>query len=131
MTYVFVYGTLKKGYGNHSLLQTSKFIGEGVTTWCWYEMYDGSFPYVVFHGNGLNNAIKGEVYEVNDNTLRTLDHLEGVDYNHYIRHYTKVDVGSKSYDCVMYVASPSTISSLVSYRKNIGIGKIGEILSWR
>ena len=71
--YVFVYGTLRKGFGNHYLLRDSKFIGYGITKEK-YSLYVDGIPYVV---KIPNTQIKGEVYEVDKHTLDELDELEG------------------------------------------------------
>lgn len=78
---VAVYGTLRAGYGNHSLLGDSKFIGAGVTAeqFC---MLAAGFPVCLddpgdFSGLSKTN-ITVEVYEVtSDAVLRRLDALEG------------------------------------------------------
>lgn len=74
---VFVYGTLMKGNTTRGLDQFpgSKFLGEAVTSSSTYSMYDlGAFPAVCLSGN---NAIKGEVWEVDENTFYVLDRIEG------------------------------------------------------
>lgn len=75
--YVFVYGTLKKGYHNHDLLKDSVFIQDLVTPPI-FEMKSvsasGGFPCLV-EGD---KAIHGEVYFCNKETLTNLDRLEGV-----------------------------------------------------
>ena len=70
--YVFVYGTLRKGYWNHRLLENSKFLGEARTKEK-YSLYADGIPYVV---KIPRTHIKGEVYEVDEETLRRLDQLE-------------------------------------------------------
>lgn len=75
MINVFVYGSLKKGYGNSRLLANSVFVGEDETVSedfdlrCW-----GGFPAVY---KGGHTSIKGELYLVDDSTLKSLDYLEG------------------------------------------------------
>lgn len=69
---VFVYGTLTKGMGNHQLLKSAYFLGEGVIKGVLYDLPYG-FPGVI-EGNGV---VRGEVYIVNDYTLSQLDKLEG------------------------------------------------------
>jgi gamma-glutamylaminecyclotransferase len=71
---VFVYGTLKRGYGNHRLLATSHFVGDAVTVEK-YRMIDAGFP-VVLDGSREHN-VAGEIYQCDDATLRRLDALEG------------------------------------------------------
>ena len=86
---VFVYGTLKRGYGNHRLLEDAVFAGEAVTA-PKYRMFDaGAFPYmVVDEDSGI--PIHGEVYVITPEILERLDSLEGVAYGHYRR--IKVDI---------------------------------------
>lgn len=75
---VFVYGTLKQGYGNHRLLER-----EGVVFWDEAKTYDkfdminSGFPVLIPSEHGL--PVKGEVYDIGDNEdiLRSLDALEG------------------------------------------------------
>lgn len=78
-TKVFVYGTLKKGNrirGLDKLDKTAKLIGEAVTVDPEFKLFDlGAFPAVQFGGS---KQIKGEVWEVSENTLETeLDAIEG------------------------------------------------------
>jgi len=69
---VFVYGTLKSGYGNHALLQRSvkgySAVAPGIN------LYKGDyFPFAM---RGQGQAI-GEVYEIDNALLKKLDDLEG------------------------------------------------------
>lgn len=71
---VFVYGSLKKGFGNHQLLERgdAKFVGDAQVSG--FQLFSlGPFPAVV-PGNG---TVSGEVYEVGPETLAALDRLEG------------------------------------------------------
>lgn len=69
---VFVYGSLKNGFHNHRLLEQSKFLG--VASGEGYRMVSlGSFPGLL-HGD---KTVVGELYEVDDNTFKSLDRLEG------------------------------------------------------
>jgi len=71
---VAVYGTLKKGRGNSSLLSASAFMGMQMLEG--FVMYSaGGFP-VIYRQEG--NFIFIEVYEVDEATLTgSLDRLEG------------------------------------------------------
>ena len=71
---VFVYGTLKKGFGNHHLLKDASYLGTHITE-PKYTMYsmDG-FPAVSPIGT---TRIIGEVYEITTEILEDLDRLEG------------------------------------------------------
>ncbi len=81
MTNVFVYGTLKKGYGNNRLLANSLFCGKAITNEEYLMLNLGYFPGVrkndplalkPFIGN-----VAGELYQVDAPTLESLDRLEG------------------------------------------------------
>ncbi len=73
---VFVYGSLKQGYGNNRLLATATFVCKDQTVderfdlRCW-----GSYPAVYKDSDGT--AVIGELYEVSDGTMENLDCLEG------------------------------------------------------
>jgi gamma-glutamylaminecyclotransferase len=74
MIHVFVYGSLKRGFRNHHLLETSRFIGPG-TTRRDFDLLDlGYFPAAIRPGAF---AIQGELFSVDRHTLRNLDWLEG------------------------------------------------------
>jgi gamma-glutamylcyclotransferase (GGCT)/AIG2-like uncharacterized protein YtfP len=77
---VFVYGTLKKGYGNHRLLVDSTFIGNAVTKQR-YHLTASGIPFV--NKTIPTSNIVGEVYEVTDKQLDRLDSLEGYDPNRH------------------------------------------------
>lgn len=69
---VFVYGTLRKGFGNHRLLEDSTFVDNAVIRG---EMrHLGGFPGVHLHGN---DQVHGEIYEVTEDVMFRLDRLEG------------------------------------------------------
>lgn len=89
--YVFVYGTLKRDYGNNYLLTNSKFICEAFTLQK-FLLYDIGFPYAIpvakNHKEGA--YIKGELYKLDSVlTLERLDWLEGYP-EHYRRKIIKV-----------------------------------------
>lgn len=70
---VFVYGTLMKGRYNHDrYLRGQKYLGRAVLHG--YAMYSlGSYPGIVPEEG---EKVLGEVYEVDEKTLRRLDRLE-------------------------------------------------------
>lgn len=86
---VFVYGSLRRGFGNHRLLNESpytEFVGQDSINGSLYDC--GFFPY--FIKNDKEPPVIGEVYEVDINTLGALDRLEGYskgreNYNMYNR----------------------------------------------
>ncbi|QDP63165.1 MAG: putative gamma-glutamylcyclotransferase [Prokaryotic dsDNA virus sp.] len=73
--YVFVYGTLKKGFGNHHLLNKAECLDDRARTQEYYSMTGSGVPFV--HHSPKKTMIKGELYKVNKNTLHMLDGLEG------------------------------------------------------
>lgn len=75
--FVFVYGTLKAGKSNHGLLENATLLGVAFTnpnTWNMVNL--GAYPALV-EAAGPSPRIKGEVYVVDDETLKNLDILEG------------------------------------------------------
>ena len=94
--YVFVYGTLKRGYGNSYLLDDSDFVQEAMTSPEYTMRSLGGFPGVQLNGN---TPIHGEVWRVNKKTMDRLDQLEG-----YPRFYDRkqIDLRGCNYMPWMY-----------------------------
>jgi gamma-glutamylaminecyclotransferase len=70
---IFVYGSLRRGLGNHGQLAGATFDGTA-TTRPGFRLYDlGAFPGMVAVGNGL---VVGEVYLVDHELLERLDWFE-------------------------------------------------------
>ena len=95
---VAVYGSLRKGLGNHRVLGESKLIGkEWIPN---YEMFSlGSFP-GIRDGKG---AIYVEIYEVDSDTLERLDTLEGYHAKNSVNNfYDKEEVSTKFGDALIY-----------------------------
>ena len=99
--HVFVYGSLKQGYGNHRLLEDSKFLGKYITRDADFYMISlHSFPGVLKTEGGEGFSISGELYEIDDATLKNLDILEG---NGHFYKRELVEVLSFSEKAWMYV----------------------------
>jgi gamma-glutamylaminecyclotransferase len=109
--YVFVYGTLKKGYGNNQrLLRDTKFIDAGVTLMP-YDLRDlGPFPVVV---NNKRARVLGEVYDCTKQELKRLDQLEGYP-RMYGRKKVLVELNATGHrvQCFMYVGSQGWTASM-------------------
>lgn len=78
MTKIIVYGTLKRGHGNHILLRNSTFIKEMelIIGGCALKRGYG-FPYLYHRAGQKSEPFICELFEVNDPTLNDLDSLEG------------------------------------------------------
>ena len=72
----FVYGTLKRGWGNHGRLEGAEFVGSAVST-AGYVLYHSGFPIATpMMENG--RRIRGEIFRVKDPmSIRGMDALEG------------------------------------------------------
>ena len=95
---VFVYGTLRRGHGNHVLLKDSKFIDAGLTK-DKYAMYHTGIPFV--NEDEQVSNIFGEVYQVSGHVLKMLDLLEGHP-SWYIRKKITVCGSKKKYHAWLY-----------------------------
>lgn len=75
---LFVYGTLKKGHGNNSILKTSNGIIIGKGHIKGFKIYSlGPFP-ALNKTNSDNDIVHGELYEIEN--LELTDMLEGYPY---------------------------------------------------
>jgi gamma-glutamylcyclotransferase (GGCT)/AIG2-like uncharacterized protein YtfP len=103
--YVFVYGTLLSDLPNNYLLKTSKLIGEAKTV----EKFKLQHDWIPFlNTEKKEQYIKGEVYEVSDNVLESLDRLEGYsddrpkNLNMYNREIIEVKCDNQTLECFVY-----------------------------
>lgn len=74
--FIFVYGSLKKNFKYHYLIEHLNFIGEAKTLdkleMKRYKDYE--FPYIL---NKATEIISGELYELSKKDLLDIDYLEG------------------------------------------------------
>ena len=95
---VFVYGSLKKEYGNHSVISGGKFLREALTKDSTFTMFSfGGFPGIYRKKDG--KQIAGELYEVDDEVMQRLDYLEG-NGSFYNREIVPLEDGT---DAWMYI----------------------------
>jgi gamma-glutamylaminecyclotransferase len=78
METVFVYGTLKHGFGNHRILKYSEYFCDATTTERYNFFTLGYFPAVSKTGNPDLDIYKvdGEIYKVDGHVMALLDSLE-------------------------------------------------------
>jgi gamma-glutamylaminecyclotransferase len=76
---VFVYGTLKRGFGNSWLLKDATFLGRTTLTGNYrlVEVSGGGFPGLLRDAEFPERDVGGEVYAVSADELVALDGLEG------------------------------------------------------
>lgn len=99
--YLFVYGTLKKNKHNNHYLENSTYIGDYCTDNN-FTLYISSLPYMVKRKNG--GGVKGELYKIDQSTLKLLDKLEGVPTFYYRDLITVYDLEvGNSVDAYVYL----------------------------
>lgn len=100
---LFVYGTLKRGYGNNRLLTNSEFVGEAVTTEK-HALYRNGIPYLKTQERV--SKVYGEVYRVKEGPeLNRIDSLEGHP-NWYRRTPIEVEVNDQTLQVETYAYLP-------------------------
>lgn len=77
---IFVYGSLKRDFPNHRILQAAVFAGTAATKEQ-YALYAAGIPYVC--RKPQTSTIKGEVFLVAAETLQRIDDLEGHPHWYY------------------------------------------------
>ncbi|EPS61870.1 hypothetical protein M569_12924 [Genlisea aurea] len=90
-TLIFTYGTLKRGFANHCLLDDlistgdAAFVASGATVHA-LPLVCGPYrvPFLL-NFPGLGNRVYGEIYAVSPAALIRIDDLEGVSRGHYER----------------------------------------------
>ncbi|WP_088102111.1 gamma-glutamylcyclotransferase [Halalkalibacter urbisdiaboli] len=125
---LFVYGTLRKGAGNHDFLKNARLLAEQ----CWIngELYDTGDGYPVLK-QSIAGKVYGEVYQVNDQELELIDRLE--DYvvegedNLYERIEQTVHTDKGSIRAFVYVAG----KQLESCQQLIRNGDWKEYMLWK
>ena len=84
MALLFTYGSLKRGFRAHHLLEKARFLGETYTQHAKYKLVaidDGSedFAYPAIALNGTQ-SISGELYEIDEKSFALIGVYEGEDY---------------------------------------------------
>ena len=77
--YLFVYGSLKKGFQNHDILSQANYISKAKTSskFAMYKEIDKDYPYII-KDNVIGQNIDGELYEITrKDLLKKVDDFEG------------------------------------------------------
>ncbi len=103
---VFVYGTLRKGGTNHHWLTSSSCIQTQliINGFC---LYDYRYCYPFMLESEQHNKVTGEIYRVDQTTLRQLDVLEDVENKLY-----KL-VFLPKYQCYTYIKYDNNVEGLL------------------
>lgn len=94
---MFVYGTLMKNELHHTTIAHARFVRPAETR-PEYELVQIDYYPAMLPGGGC--SIRGELYEVDDETLRHLDELEEVP-QYYERHTIELADGCRAFAYVM------------------------------
>jgi gamma-glutamylcyclotransferase (GGCT)/AIG2-like uncharacterized protein YtfP len=100
---LFVYGTLMRGMRNHTYLEKARFIEEARTPADYELLFNGSIP----AARSGSESIKGELYEVEDGVLDTLDVVEEISSKLYDR--KEVEINGKK--VILYIGGERMFSS--------------------
>jgi gamma-glutamylcyclotransferase (GGCT)/AIG2-like uncharacterized protein YtfP len=105
VSFLFVYGTLKRGFCRESFLAGQTYLGV-VQTEPRYRMYNcGSYPGLREESPGL--AIQGELWKVDAESLKRLDVEEGVDEGLYERRAIELSPTRAGVEAYFYLRSVS------------------------
>ncbi len=114
VNYVFIYGTLKRGYRNHDdLLKSEKYLGEYRTKECYPLVIANEwFAPVLLLELGVGKRVLGELYCVNDIKLEELDRFE---HTHHAKGYKRILIEIQNIKSGEYIDA----YTYVNERKNI------------
>jgi gamma-glutamylcyclotransferase (GGCT)/AIG2-like uncharacterized protein YtfP len=103
---IFVYGTLRRGGANAMSIRfpNSKFIAAAKVNGSLYDL--GSYPGLLL--NEAQSPVTGEVYEVDDETLKELDDFESSSF--YCRKPVEISLGAHPRECWTYEPNPKFCS---------------------
>ena|SRR6267142_1999054 len=103
---VFVYGTLRRGSARAMSIRfpKSRFVAEAKVGGSLFDL--GAYPGFLLGDS--NSLVVGEVYEVDDETLKELDDFESS--SHYWRKQLKIALGTQTKKCWIYAPNPDALS---------------------
>ena len=121
--YLFVYGSLKKGFQNNDILSEANYISKAKTSskFAMYKETGKDFPYII-QDNAVGQNIDGELYEITrKDVLDKIDNFEGAP-NYFKRTSLVVNTRSREVKAKTYVLStprvPTNQTSLKSWNQN-------------
>jgi len=108
---LFVYGTLRQGCTNHNLIFGSRYLGpvETKDPYVMVTQKSRSYPYIFRQADLLTYHVKGELYEVTEETMRRLDVLEGHPDHYRRQQITVIDRKDQEHECFAYVVDNTTM----------------------
>jgi gamma-glutamylcyclotransferase (GGCT)/AIG2-like uncharacterized protein YtfP len=110
---VAVYGSLKKGFGNHCLLENANQVSDAkVTGWDMYSF--GMYPMVI-PGSG---TVAVELYEVTPSEMDRLDSLEGYP-TFYNRKRVEAVTDSGAIEAWMYFGDKNQVERLPQVKSGV------------
>jgi gamma-glutamylcyclotransferase (GGCT)/AIG2-like uncharacterized protein YtfP len=109
-TYVFVYGTLRKGQANDITLLSPApaYVGTGTTPGTLYQL--GWYPGLILGGEG---KVVGEVYRITPPLERHLDEIEEIypePTNEYFKLLIPVEVAGVLFPCIVFEINPERVA---------------------
>ena len=104
MRNIFVYGTLKKGFGLDYYLESSAYVGKAKISGALLYSF-GSIPYVV-ETNNEEDVVYGEVYMVEQVDGEIIDSIELASGYYVLKREAELDNGDK-FECDVYFRPPS------------------------
>ena len=120
---LFVYGSLRRGFPNHYMLEDSVYIGDFITTdkYIMIGTISKAFPYIIKDcvvDGTMPTQIVGELYDVyGSNTINMIDKLEGHPHI-YNRQLISVTNNIDVFESYIYVLENTIIVECII--KNIG-----------
>ena len=101
---IFVYGTLKRGFPNHAVMQGATFVGVALTVERYPMIVQGRhFSPAMIPEPGQGHRIVGELWEVDDARLAALDELESIHLpTGYIRETILIEVEGAKLAAAVY-----------------------------
>jgi len=104
MNKIFVYGTLKQHQPNFALIKNGIFCGVGrLPKSNNFRMVSmGSFPALIEVGNNTPQEINGEIWDVDDESFKNVDYLEGYPTFYAREQFTILDSAGREHTCWTY-----------------------------